>query len=65
MQEEEAGEVEAVDEVELLVGAPQRRGAVTVAVRVAVLQPRGAELGQRRGGVRVLRAGVAVAEVAE
>ena len=63
MQEEEAGEVEAVDEVDLLVGAPQCGGAVAVAVGIAVLQPGGAQLGQAARRRGVLRAGVAVAEV--
>ena len=63
VQEEEAGQAERVDHPQLLLQARARRGAVRVAGRVALLEALRAQLGERAVGLRVIRAGVAVAEV--
>ena len=63
MKEEEAGELELADDPQLLLQPPLRLGVVRRA-GVAVLEPRTAELRERPVAVRVLAAGIAIAEVA-
>jgi hypothetical protein len=62
VEQEEAGQAEVADHVQLLVEPP--RGLLAPpAAAVTLLEHRGAELRQLAVGVRVLGAGVAVAEV--
>ena len=61
MQEEEARQPEVADHAQLLVEPPRRLLAPPPAV--ALLEQRAAQLGQLAVGVRVLGAGVAIAEV--
>ena len=63
MQEEEAGQAERVDHAQLLLQAGAGLVAVRARGRVALLEAVGAQLGEVAGGLGVLRAGVAVAEV--
>ena len=63
VQEEEAGQAERVDHAQLLLQPRPRRGSMRVAGRVALLEAVRAQLRQRAIGLRVLRPGVAVAEV--
>ena len=63
VQEEEARQAERADHAQLLLQAGVRLGAVRAAGRVALVDLRPAQLGQLAVGVRVLGAGVAVAEV--
>ena len=62
MQEEEARQPEVADHAQLLV-EPPRRLIAPAPPAVALLEERAAQLGQLAVGVRVLGAGVAIAEV--
>ena len=64
MQEKEAGEAEAVDDAQLLLQARLGLLVVRAAARVALVEARLADLGQRAARGAVLGAGIAVAEVA-
>ena len=63
VEQEEAGQPERADHAQLLLQAGGRLASLE-RVRVAVAEPRAAQLGELAVGVGVLGAGIAVAEVA-
>ena len=64
VQQEEAGQAEAVDDAQLLLQARLGLLVMRAAARVALVEARLADLGQRAARGAILRAGIAVAEVA-